>query len=396
MLDDHVTVLTPDGAPDRLVRVIDVPMTLAGLSRHNVLNALAGTAAALGLGLDRAAVVEGLRTFRPDDVLNPGRMNTYSLPVEGGSATVVVDLAHNEAGLEALLDVARGLVEPGSLVHLGLGAVGDRTDDLLESLGEIAGLRADHVVIAHKERYLRGRSAEELGSHLLAGLGRAGVADVASYATEVEALAACAGAAGDGDVIALMCHAERTEVLAWLRARGATADDHEVIRRKVVRARGEHEDEAAIAALWAVEDPEARIAAGRDLAEAHPGDGRIAYEYAGTYDSAGREEDAVPLYREALALGLREPHRHRAQLQLASSLRNLGRLDEASALVDEVAAAHPDSVGVNMFRVLVLHDAGRGPEALRDLMTLLATTSTDDDVARYRRALTAYASELGA
>jgi cyanophycin synthetase len=396
VLDDHVTVLTPDGAPDRLVRVIDVPMTLAGLSRHNVLNALAGTAAALGLGLDRAAVVEGLRTFRPDDVLNPGRMNTYSLPVEGGSATVVVDLAHNEAGLEALLDVARGLVEPGSLVHLGLGAVGDRTDDLLESLGEIAGLRADHVVIAHKERYLRGRSADELGSHLRAGLGRAGVADVASYATEVEALAACAGAAGDGDVIALMCHAERAEVLAWLRERGATADDHEVIRRKVVRARGEHEDEAAIAALWAVEDPEARIAAGRDLAAAHPGDGRIAYEYAGTYDSAGREEDAVPLYREALALGLREPHRHRAQLQLASSLRNLGRLDEASALVDEVAAAHPDSVGVNMFRVLVLHDAGRGPEALRDLMTLLATTSTDDDVARYRRALTAYASELGA
>jgi cyanophycin synthetase len=394
VLDEHLTVLTPDAAPDRLIRVLDVPMTLAGLSRHNVLNALAGTAAALGLGLERRAVVEGLRTFRPDDVLNPGRMNVYTVPVERGAATVVVDLAHNEAGLEALLDVARGLVEPGSVVRLGLGAVGDRTDDLLESLGEIAGLRADRVVIAHKEKYLRGRTVEELETHLRAGLGRAGVGDVASYPTEVAGLEACVAAAGDGDVIALMCHAQREEVHEWLHEHGATPDDHDVVRRKVVRARGEHESEAEIEALWAMEDGAARIEAGRALLEAHPGDGRITFEYAGTYDSAGDPDRAVPLYREALELGLREPHRHRAQLQLASSLRILGQVDQARALVDEVVARHPDSVGAAMFRALVLHDAGRGDEALRDLMTLLATTSTDEDVAQYRRSLTAYARAL--
>ena len=395
VLDDHLTVLTADGAPDRLVRVVDVPMTMAGLSRHNVLNALAAAAAALGLGLDRAAVVAGLRTFRPDDVLNPGRMNTYSVPVDGGSATVVVDLAHNEAGLEALLDVGRGLVAPGGVLHLGLGAVGDRTDDLLESLGELAGLRADHVVITHKEKYLRGRTRGELGSHLLAGLGRAGVADVASYDTEVAGLQACLAAAGDGDVVALMCHAQREEVRVWLGEHGATADDADTVRRKVVRARGEHEEEAAIAALWELEDPEARIEAGRALHQAHPGDARVTYEYAGTFDSAGRADVAVPLYREALDLGLREPHAHRCRIQLASSLRNLGRLEEATALLDEVVARHPDSVGAAMFRSLVLHDAGRDGEALRDLLTLLATTSTDEDVARYRRSLTAYATGLG-
>ena len=66
VLDGHVTVLTPEAAPDRLVRVVDLPMALSGLSHHNVLNALAGAAAALGLGIDRGAVVEGLRTFLPD------------------------------------------------------------------------------------------------------------------------------------------------------------------------------------------------------------------------------------------------------------------------------------------------------------------------------------------
>jgi cyanophycin synthetase len=394
VLDGYVTVLTADGLPDRLVRVLDVPMTLSGLSAHNVLNALAGAAAGLALGLGREAVVEGLRTFRPDDVLNPGRMNTYSVPVPGGSATVVVDLAHNEAGLEALLDVARGLAEPGAVVHLALGAVGDRTDDLLESLGEIAGLRADHVVVTHKEKYLRGRSVADLEGHLRAGLRRAGVADVATHPTEVAGLEACVGAAGPGDVVALMCHAERAEAQAWLRSRGATADDADTIRAKVVRARGEHEAEDAIRALWAVEDDAERVTTGRRLAEEHPGDARVLYEYAGTHDSAGNEEEAVPLYREALSLGLREPYRHRAQLQLASTLRNVGRLEEARELVDEVTVRHPDSLGVAAFRALVMHDQG-DPATLRDLLTVIATTSTDDDVARYRRSLTAYARSLG-
>ena len=62
----------------------------------------------------RSAVVEGLRTFAPDPEHNWGRLNTYSLPLpSGGKATVIMDMAHNEAGLEALLDVARGLAAPG-------------------------------------------------------------------------------------------------------------------------------------------------------------------------------------------------------------------------------------------------------------------------------------------
>ena len=93
-----------------------------GLRQHNTANALAAAAAALGLGLPRDAVIEGLRTFAPDERLNPGRMNTYTMRrADGGAITVIVDLAHNEAGLEALLDVAHGLRGPG-----GAGAPGAR------------------------------------------------------------------------------------------------------------------------------------------------------------------------------------------------------------------------------------------------------------------------------
>ncbi len=395
ILDGQVAVLTPGGDPDRLVKVVDVPATLSGLSVHNTANVLAATAAALGLGIDRASVVEGLRTFQPDAALNPGRMNIYTVPLDsGGDCTVIVDLAHNEAGLDALMDVAEGLRTPGARIHLGLGAAGDRTDEILQNLGEIAGRRADHVVAAHKERYLRGRTMEEIEGQLRIGLQRSGVADVASYTTELAGLQALVEAAHRDDVVAIMCHAERQQVYDWLASAQATPDDAATIRRKVVAARGEHESEDDITALWLMDDPDERIVAGERLYAGHPGDARIAYEYGGTHDSAGRPEQAVELYREALAGDLREPYRHRAKVQLASSLRNLGRTGEAVAILETLGEERPESIGIAGFRALALHSAGRADEALRVLLGAVAATSTDEDVLRYRRSLTAYAEEL--
>lgn len=395
VLDNRVTVLTESGVPDRLVSVVDVPMTISGLSVHNVSNVLAATAAALALGIERSAVIEGLRTFRPDVSLNPGRMNTYTIAAGlGGRCTVVVDLAHNEAGLGALLDVAEGLREPGSRLHLGLGAGGDRTNEILENLGEMAGHRADHVAFVHKPSYLRGRPQEDLDAHLLIGLRRAGVADVVVHESELAGIQALVAGAHEGDVVALMCHSERDEVYEWLIAHGGIADSASSIRRKVIVARGEHEAEEAITALWEDDDAERRIVTGTDLYAAYPDDARIAYEYGGTFDSAGQPERAVELYREALSSGLREPFRHRAVLQLASSLRNVGRHDEAVTLLDELALERPESIGIAGFRALALHSAGRSAEALGSLLSVVAHESMDEDVLRYRRSLTAYAEDL--
>ena len=73
------------------------------------------------------------------------------------------------------------------------------------------------------------------------GLARAGVGDIASYPTELSGLQALVEAADDGDVVArdVPRRAGRDRRLA---ARpGATSDDADAIRRKVVAARGEHE-----------------------------------------------------------------------------------------------------------------------------------------------------------
>ena len=57
VIDGWICVLTPRADADPIVRLVDVPMTLSGLSHFNVENALAATSAALGVGLPRDATV---------------------------------------------------------------------------------------------------------------------------------------------------------------------------------------------------------------------------------------------------------------------------------------------------------------------------------------------------
>jgi cyanophycin synthetase len=59
------------------------------------------------------------------------------------------------------------------------------------------------------------------------------VTDVASYDTEVECLAGLVAKARPGDVVGLMCHAQRHEVYAWIEQHGGTPDTPEDLGAKV-------------------------------------------------------------------------------------------------------------------------------------------------------------------
>jgi cyanophycin synthetase len=209
-------------------------VTLAGLASFNLANALAAAAAGIAVGLPTEAVLDGLRSFRPDPGQNPGRMNILDL----GGRAVIVDMAHNEASLLALLEVARGLRLPGRRVLAMVGTAGDRTDELIRSLGELAARGADRVVIGEKHRYLRGRDPAELVALLREGAATVGVTDLPAHPTELAALQALVAESGPGDALALMAPAERDEILAWLDGQGAALLDPDRLRARVEVARG--------------------------------------------------------------------------------------------------------------------------------------------------------------
>jgi hypothetical protein len=153
--------------------------------------------------------------------------------------------------------------------------------------------------------------------------------------------------------------------------------------------------EAALAGAWErLEDAnEAAFHAAVDaaLADLPAGDPAAAFERACAQDSTGHPDAAVPLYRAALAADGLDPHRRRrATIQLASSLRLLGRAEEALALLEPELARHDVLDGaVRACVALVLADLGREREGLALVLGALAPT-----LPRYRQSMARYAEAL--
>jgi cyanophycin synthetase len=209
-----------------IVAIREIPMTLGGLARHNVANALAAAAGARALGVSIEAIRTGLIDFRPVAEESPGRLNIF----RSGARVAIIDFAHNEAGVSALLDVAEGIAAGagGRVIPITviIGTAGDRPDDTLRGMGAIAASRAQRVVIKETPGYLRGRSRESVIGELVAGAAGAGwTGEIPVYESETAALRAelnGAGAAGTGArpdearIVVLLCHEDRPGVFALL------------------------------------------------------------------------------------------------------------------------------------------------------------------------------------
>jgi tetratricopeptide (TPR) repeat protein len=131
------------------------------------------------------------------------------------------------------------------------------------------------------------------------------------------------------------------------------------------------------------------------IAAERPNDDPAAlYELASAYDSAGRELDAEPLYRRALAGDLDAERRAQALIQFASTLRNVGKIDEAIGILAEGSRKGPDPVtgdAATAFFALALIDLGREREAALALLRALTP-----HLPRYQRSMYAYIEALEA
>ncbi|HEU4450539.1 MAG TPA: Mur ligase family protein, partial [Gaiellaceae bacterium] len=148
VLDGWITVLERSDARP-LVRLEDVPVTIAGVSTPNTRNALEAASAALAIGLPERAVARGLRTFVLDPERNPGRANLFGW----NGRIVVIDYAHNEAGMEGLVELCHGLRRSGREIWLAICAAGDRTDAILHAFAYRAARGSDHLAIAELLHY---------------------------------------------------------------------------------------------------------------------------------------------------------------------------------------------------------------------------------------------------
>ena len=205
-----------------IVALRDIPIAFGGLARHNVANALAASGGARALGASIEEVARGLVDFRPSADTSPGRLNVF----RNGRRVVIVDFAHNEAGISAVMDVAEGIAAGAAgrmaPITIVIGTAGDRPDDTLRGIGRIAAQRAQRVAIKESLHYLRGRTRQSVVGELLEGVQSGGGKrdQVPIYESETIALRAEAGANhvadGSARVVVLLCHEDRPGVMKLL------------------------------------------------------------------------------------------------------------------------------------------------------------------------------------
>lgn len=130
------------------------------------------------------------------------------------------------------------------------------------------------------------------------------------------------------------------------------------------------------------------------LAAKNPHVAEIAYQIAWTFDSLGREAEALPHYETAIALGLPPNEQSGALIGLGSTLRNLGKLDRAAEVLESGLLQFPDQPEFEAFLVLVRHDQGESTAALKLAMGLVLEHAEDPGITAYQRALRHYVNEL--
>jgi cyanophycin synthetase len=139
----------------RVEKVTNIPLTFSGMAEFNIANVLAATLAAYVQDFKTEDIRQALQTFVPSPAQTPGRMNMFHFR----NYSVMLDYAHNTHGLKA---IGKFLSSVEASVKVGIIAgVGDRRDEDIISLGEVAAQIFDEIII-RQDKNLRGRTEQEI------------------------------------------------------------------------------------------------------------------------------------------------------------------------------------------------------------------------------------------
>ena len=149
----------------RVEKATNIPLTYGGRAEFMIQNVLAATLACFVHGVSIEDIRVGLTTFNAGTAQTPGRLNF----TEVGHVTVLMDYAHNPAGFQGLTKFISRL--PNKYRTVVMNVPGDRRDEDIREMGEIAGANFDRIVI-RAGNYLRGREAADIAALIQEGIAR--------------------------------------------------------------------------------------------------------------------------------------------------------------------------------------------------------------------------------
>jgi cyanophycin synthetase len=137
------------------MRAVDIPLTYGGKATFTIQNILPAILAANIQGISIEDMKAALETFIPSPSQTPGRLNLF----EFNNFTILLDYAHNPAGMRALKVFTDALE---ATVKIGIIAgIGDRRLEDNNEMGSISAEMFDEIII-RQDKHLRGKTEEEL------------------------------------------------------------------------------------------------------------------------------------------------------------------------------------------------------------------------------------------
>lgn len=196
--DGGCIVLHREGRREVVMPAHAIPATLYGVAEFNIANACAAIAMAVAYGVPLLTVRTAMSTFQSTFEQNPGRLNVH----DAHGFRVILDYAHNAAGLLALGKVVKGLrrLHPRTIGVVSIP--GDRRDQDIAEMGRIAAGLFDELVF-REDPATRGRPRGEIMGLLRDGAIEAGHEGCTIHliAGEAEATEAGLALAGPGDLV---------------------------------------------------------------------------------------------------------------------------------------------------------------------------------------------------
>jgi cyanophycin synthetase len=182
-----------------VIDAFEIPATLAGIARHNVVNAAFATAMAMALRIPLPAIRRALSSFQSDFDTTPGRLNVF----EGHAFKVVLDYAHNAAGYRRIVDTLKRLPVSGRRIAV-VGMAGDRRDEDFAAAARVLAPAFD-LLICRGETDPRGREPGEPPRVMARELVAAGAdpSRVSIELDELEAVRVALRRAEPGDLVAV-------------------------------------------------------------------------------------------------------------------------------------------------------------------------------------------------
>jgi len=199
-MNGHMITIYDNEVHTPLVWTHLIPATIEGRAMHNVQNAMFAAALAYNMDIGLEDIRHGLRTFDSTFFQVPGRMNIY----DEHPFKVILDYAHNPAAVTAMCNLVNRFDVEGRRIVV-LAAPGDRRDEDIRDIAEIAAGHFDHF-ICRRDDSLRGRGSDEVPVMLRNKLLEAGIESdrIEVVPDEQEATSKALEIAAPGDLVLIL------------------------------------------------------------------------------------------------------------------------------------------------------------------------------------------------